>query len=101
MGVLQISANRAGAGNTCLIGALLISLADQGKKVAYYKPFSTILDHDPLGQWLGFLVLDGIAWPLALFGRTGPRAAFAKARGMLAGLFGHRVSARDVQRYVP
>jgi GT2 family glycosyltransferase len=57
--------------------------------------------HGTLGQWLGFLVLDGIAWPLALFGRTGPRAALAKARGMLAGVFGHRVSARDVQRYVP
>ena len=46
MGVLQISANRAGAGKTCLISAILINLAEQGKKMAYYKPFSVNPDHD-------------------------------------------------------
>ena len=46
MGVLQILANRAGAGKTCLISGLLFGLAEQGKKVAYYKPFSTNPDND-------------------------------------------------------
>ncbi len=57
-------------------------------------------EHGTTGQWLGFLILDGIGWPFTLIGPTGPRAAFAKARGMWAGLRGRQVSAKDVQRYL-
>lgn len=41
MGIVQVFANRPGAGKTCLIGALLSNLTQQGKRVGYYKPFSS------------------------------------------------------------
>ncbi len=49
--------------------------------------------------WVAWLCCDVIGWPLALLG--GRRAAFAKLRGTLAGLCGHRASAADVARYRP
>ena len=41
MGVIQVVCNRPGAGKTCLIGALLSNLTQQGKNAGYYKPFSS------------------------------------------------------------
>ena len=49
-------------------------------------------------MWLAFVVFDVLLWPLTLL--TGPRAAVAKLRGMLAGLRGHRATAADVAAYV-
>jgi hypothetical protein len=45
--VLQIVADRPGAGKTSLAGALLVHLAAAGKRVAYYKPLSQTPDQDP------------------------------------------------------
>jgi GT2 family glycosyltransferase len=53
-----------------------------------------------VAQWAAFLVFDVLLWPLSLFGAGGPRPAFAKARGMLAGLLGRRVGRADVERYL-
>lgn len=47
MGVIQVIANRPGAGKSCLIGALLISLIQQGQRAGYYKPFSSSPSMDP------------------------------------------------------
>jgi len=41
VGVIQVVCNRPGAGKTCLIGALLSNLTQQGKNAGYYKPFSS------------------------------------------------------------
>lgn len=48
--------------------------------------------------WLAWLCCDVLLAPLAL--RSGPRAAWAKWRGTLAGLLGHRASAADVARFL-
>ena len=47
MVVLQVTADRPGSGKTSLIGAILSQQASQGKRVAYYKPFSPTPDGDP------------------------------------------------------
>ncbi len=47
MPVLQIAADRPGAGKTCLAGALLLHLAAAGKQAGYYKPFSDHPGEDP------------------------------------------------------
>ena len=47
MGVLQVSADRPGAGKTCLIAALLTQLDQAGTKGAYWKPFSRAAEADP------------------------------------------------------
>ncbi len=47
MGVLQVSADRTGAGKTCLIAALLTQLDQAGTKVTYWKPFSRAAEADP------------------------------------------------------
>jgi len=52
-----------------------------------------------LRTWAAFCVFDVLGWPLALL--AGPRAAWAKLRGTLAGLTGHRAGAADVERYLP
>jgi BioD-like phosphotransacetylase family protein len=41
VGIIQITANRPGAGKTSLIGALIYRLTQQGRKAGYYKPFSS------------------------------------------------------------
>ncbi|HEX5052800.1 MAG TPA: glycosyltransferase family 2 protein [Planctomycetota bacterium] len=51
-----------------------------------------------LRTWTAWLLFDVVAWPLALL--SGPRAAWAKLRGTLAGLAGHRAGAADVERFV-
>jgi hypothetical protein len=51
--------------------------------------------------WLAFALLDCLSWPLTLLSGTGLRAALAKGRGLVAGIFGHRVSAADVRRFHP
>lgn len=52
-----------------------------------------------LAQWAAFVLLDVLLWPLQLLANR-PAVAFAKARGMLAGLRGRRVTKADVDRYV-
>lgn len=47
MTVLQIVANRPGAGKTCLAGALLSRLAAAGQSAAWYKPLSPTPENDP------------------------------------------------------
>jgi len=51
------------------------------------------------GLWAAFVVFDVLLWPLTLL--TGPRAAIAKLRGVVAGLRGHRASAADVAAWLP
>lgn len=45
-----------------------------------------------------WLLFDVLLWPLVLL--SGPRAAWAKLRGTIAGCRGHRANAADVQRYL-
>ena len=47
MPVLQIAADQPGAGKTSLAGALLLHLAESGKRTGYYKPFSVNPGEDP------------------------------------------------------
>ena len=47
MPTLLVSALQPGSGKSCLIGALLARLKSEGKKAAYYKPFSLNADNDP------------------------------------------------------
>lgn len=47
MTVLQIVANRPGAGKTCLAGALLSRFAAAGQTAAWYKPLSPTPAYDP------------------------------------------------------
>ena len=47
MTVLQIVANRPGAGKTCLAGALLSRFAAAGQSAAWYKPLSPTPENDP------------------------------------------------------
>ncbi|MBX3463895.1 MAG: glycosyltransferase family 2 protein [Planctomycetes bacterium] len=49
--------------------------------------------------WSALVLFDLLLWPLAF--AAGPRAAWAKLRGLLAGLGGHRASAADVRRFLP
>lgn len=48
--------------------------------------------------WAAWFCFDVLGWPLVL--GAGPAAAFAKLRGTLAGLRGHRASAADVAHYL-
>ncbi len=63
MPVLQVTSDQPGAGKTCLAGALLLHLAESGRRAGYYKPFSSNPgeDHDfaLITQSLG----DGAASP--------------------------------------
>ncbi|HEX6813920.1 MAG TPA: glycosyltransferase family 2 protein [Planctomycetota bacterium] len=51
-----------------------------------------------LRTWAGWFLFDVLGWPLSLL--SGPRGGWAKLRGTLAGLGGHRASAGDVERYL-
>ena len=46
--------------------------------------------------WAAWLVFDVLLWPLAFL--AGPKAAWAKLRGTVAGLRGHRAGPADVER---
>ncbi len=48
--------------------------------------------------WAGWLLFDVLLWPLVML--LGPKAAWAKLRGTVAGLRGHRASALDVDRFL-
>ncbi len=50
-------------------------------------------------QWAAFWLLDVLLWPFSLL--SGPAAAWAKARGILAGLRGRPVTAADVAGLLP
>jgi len=54
--VLQIVANRPGAGKTCMAGALLSRLTAAGQSAAWYKPLSPTPENDPdvafMSKWL-------------------------------------------------
>lgn len=51
-----------------------------------------------VAAWAGWLLFDVLLWPLVWL--LGPKAAWAKLRGTLAGLRGHRASAQDVERFL-
>jgi BioD-like phosphotransacetylase family protein len=63
VGVIQVVSNHPGAGKTCLIGALLLRLSQQGRKVAYYKPFSTSPEADPDVAFIASNLLAGDGSP--------------------------------------
>ncbi|MCH8350034.1 MAG: phosphotransacetylase family protein [Chloroflexi bacterium] len=63
MGVLQVSADRPGAGKTCLIAALLTQLDQAGSKVAYWKPFSRAAEADPDVTFISQEILSDNASP--------------------------------------
>ena len=57
-------------------------------QVRYLRARGTVMG------WAAWLCVDVLAWPVTLV--SGPRAAWAKLRGMVAGLCGHAASAGDV-----
>ena len=63
MGVLQVSADRPGAGKTCLIAALLTQLDQAGIKGAYWKPFSQAAEADPDVSFISQEILSDSATP--------------------------------------
>lgn len=66
MTVLQIVANRPGAGKTCLAGALLSRLTAAGKSAAWYKPLSPTPENDPDVAFMSqFLAPAAVPPPLA------------------------------------
>ena len=76
MAVLQISADKPGTGKTSLAGALLLHLAESGKRPGYYKPFSDHPGEDPdvalVNQsLLGAAATSQVPGPLPLLPFTG------------------------------
>ena len=66
MTVLQIVANRPGAGKTCLAGALLSRRAAAGPSAAWYKPLSPTPENDPDVAFMSqFLAPAAVPPPLA------------------------------------
>lgn len=63
MGVLLVSAHRPGAGKTSLVAALLTQALTEGRRVAYYKPFSTSPGNDPDVSFISETVLGGAESP--------------------------------------
>ena len=63
MPTLLVSALQPGSGKTCLISALLARLRSEGKRVAYYKPFSLKIDNDPDVAFIGEYLLSGDGLP--------------------------------------
>jgi len=79
LGVLLVSAHLSGSGKTSLVAALLTQLLAEGRRVAYYKPFSTSPDNDPDISFISETILAGtdgppVPTPLALprNGSNGP-----------------------------
>ncbi|MCA8949042.1 MAG: glycosyltransferase family 2 protein [Planctomycetes bacterium] len=63
--------------------------------MARYAP-RYLRHHGSLAGWAGWAVFDVLLWPLALL--TGPRAAWAKLRGTLAGLTGAEITPATIDR---
>lgn len=63
MPTLLVSALRPGSGKTCLVGALLARLKSEGKRAAYYKPFSLNADNDPDVAFIREQLLSGDGLP--------------------------------------
>jgi GT2 family glycosyltransferase len=57
--------------------------------------------HGRVRDWLGFVLCDLLAWPLLLLVTVvrlrSPRPVWAKGRGLVRGLLGHRLTASDVR----
>ena len=47
MNIIQVDGNIQGSGKSSIIGALSLYLREKGKKVSYYKPFSSSASEDP------------------------------------------------------
>lgn len=93
MGVIQIIANRPGAGKTCLAGAVLTRLRQQGRGVGYYRPFSNFPQDDPDVTFISQQLLAGgdgpvVPAPQALPTTTGtnqlPREVREAASSLIA-----------------
>jgi GT2 family glycosyltransferase len=54
--------------------------------------------HGSAKAWAGWLVFDVLLWPITF--AMGPAAAWAKMRGTMAGLSGHKANANDVVRFL-
>lgn len=63
MAILLVSSHQSGAGKTSLISALLAQLRAEGKRVAYYKPFSSTADNDPDIAFISQSLLAGTGSP--------------------------------------
>jgi GT2 family glycosyltransferase len=57
--------------------------------------------HGSARLWAAWLLFEVLGLPLALLTGTSPRAVFAKACGVLAGLRERRLTAADVERWLP
>ena len=59
MGILSVSAQRSSTGKTSLIAALITQMAADGRRVAYYKPFSTSPSNDADVSFISETILAG------------------------------------------
>jgi len=89
LGVLQVTADRPGAGKTSLVGALLAQLAGAGQKTGYFKPFSPTPDDDPDVAFISQYLLaptDGpqVPAPQPMPEASGPVLAEAPAQAIQA-----------------
>lgn len=50
-------------------------------------------------DWLALILFDVLLLPLSLLSGTGLRAAWAKARGLVSGMSGRKVTVADVERF--
>ena len=80
MPTLLVSALQPGSGKTCLISALLARLKSEGKRAAYYKPFSLDADYDPDVAFISEHLLWGdglpnVPAPQSLFENASPDQA--------------------------
>lgn len=57
--------------------------------------------HGTARLWLAFVLFDVLLWPFTLLSGTGPRAALAKARGLVHGVCGRKVTVAAVRHYLP
>ncbi len=75
MPTLLVSGFQPGSGKTCFVSALLARLKSEGKRAAYYKPFSLNADNDPDVAFIREHILGGAGLPNV----PAPRSLFENA----------------------
>ena len=63
MNIIQVDGNIQGSGKSSIIGALSLYLREKGKKVSYYKPFSSSASEDPDPPFIAIELL-GVSAPV-------------------------------------
>ena len=63
MNIIQVDGNIQGSGKSSIIGALSLYLREKGKKVSYYKPFSSSASEDPDPPFIASELL-GVSGPV-------------------------------------